>query len=199
MIRAQCPEAGLHYTITVAPLPVVSIIPFRKQKMAAISVYAHDTDVQHHIPHTDDLVGAYSVTEALPVSYKKDWPDGSPTPGVCMLTLFAKKKNISHETFIDRWHNSHTPMSLRFHPLWHYNRNVVIARLNDSSAPFDGIVEEQVKTKTELLNPLKFFGPPHLIVQRMISVYRDTKSFIDYPSMEVYLTQEFIINTPVSK
>ena len=135
------------------------------------------------------------MTEALPVAYIKDWPDGEQTLGVCLLTLFSKKKNINYDTFIDRWHNSHTPLSLRYHPLWNYVRNVVDERLTPDAAIFDGIVEEQVRKTSDLLNPFKFFGHPLVILPRMLAVYVDTKSFIDYPSMETFLASEHIIKS----
>ena len=192
-LMAEMDIMKMHYCITLAHPPSISIIPFRRMKIAAISVYGKDETALKNALHLPGVDGIYNVEEALPVSYAQTWPDGSPTPGICMLTFFSKKKDITHDNFIDRWHNSHTPMSLRYHPLWHYNRNVVTQRLTESSPPFDGIVEEHVKTKSELLNPFKFFGPPQVIIPRMINVYRDTKSFIDYPSMEVYLTQEYIL------
>jgi hypothetical protein len=197
-LMADTDVREMHYCITLSPPPSISIIPFRRIKIAAISVYGKDETALKSVLYLQGVDGIYNVEEALPVSYTQSWPDGSPTPGICMLTLFSKKKDISHNTFIDRWHNSHTPMSLRYHPLWHYNRNVVTQRLTESSPPFDGIVEEHMKTKSELLNPFKFFGPLQVIVPRMINVYKDTKSFIDYPTMEVYLTQEFILKSSLT-
>ncbi len=184
---------AIKYTITAKAPPAVSIIPFSKKLITAVSVYKEDLHPVSNLIDADGFYGAYRVTEALPVMYTKDWTDGSPTPGVCLLTLFSKKKNIEYNTFIDRWHNSHTPLSLRYHPLWNYNRNVANERLTTDSKLFDGIVEEQVKKPSDLLNPFKFFGNPLVIVPRMINVYTDTKSFIDYPTMETYLATEYHI------
>ena len=102
---------------------------------------------------------------------------------------------MDYDTFIDRWHNSHTPLSLRIHPLWNYVRNVVETLLTDQTAPFEGIVEENFKTSSDLLNPFRFFGNPLIILYRMLQVYTDTKAFIDYPSMETYLTTEYHIKS----
>lgn len=187
--------AGIKYTITTKSPPAISIIPFSRKKMAAISVYKHNTIPVHSLIDADGYYGAYRVTQALPVAYTKNWPDGDATPGSCLLTLFSRKKNIDHPTFINRWHNSHTPLSLRYHPLWNYVRNVVDGRITPQSALFDGIVEEQVRKTSDLLNPFKFFGNPLVIIPRMINVYRDTKSFIDYPTMETFLTEEYVIKT----
>lgn len=184
---------GIKYTITAKAPPAISIIPFSKKLMAAVSVYKEDTYPVNNLIDADGFYGAYRVTEALPVAYTKEWIDGEPTPGACLLTLFAKKKNIDYATFMDRWHNSHTPLSLRYHPLWNYNRNVADETLTKDSTPFDGIVEEQVRKQSDLLNPFKFFGNPLVILPRMLNVYIDTKSFIDYPTMETYLATEYHI------
>lgn len=194
-VRDTLQPLGLKYTITESPPPRRSVIPFSRKKIASISIYkADDLPVQLLMQHTM-CSGAYAVEEALPVSYTKDWPDGHPTPGACLLTLFSRKPSINHATFIDRWHNSHTPMSLRFHPLWNYNRNVVLDQIKSGSIPWEGIVEEQVRTRKELLNPFKFFGNPLVILPRMVKVYLDTKSFIDYRTMETYLATEYVMHS----
>jgi hypothetical protein len=173
--------------------PAISVIPFRKKKIACISVYKQNRNVSGSLCKLQGFAGVYGVTEALPVAYEKSWQDGDPTPGVCLFTLFRQKKGISYDTFIDRWHNSHTPLSLRLHPLWNYSRNVVNERLTPESANWDGIVEEHVRTKSDLLNPFKFFGKPLMILPNMLKVYTDTKAFLDYRTIETYLAMEYIL------
>lgn len=185
----------LKFTITDKPAPVLSVIPFRKSKMAAVSLWKTDNTIVDILVQANGFYGTYEVEEALPISYKKYWEDEKPTPGVCMLTLFNRKKGIDYNSFIDRWHNSHTPLSLRIHPLWNYVRNVVEKSLTIQSAPFEGIVEENFKKASDLLNPFRFFGNPVIILYRMMQVYTDTKAFIDYPSMETYFTTEYQIKS----
>jgi hypothetical protein len=188
------PDA-LKFTITAVASPRITIIPFKRSKIAAISVYKSDPIPVEKLRAAEGFYGAYRVTEALPVSYQKSWKDGEPTPGACLLTLFSKKKSIDYKTFIHRWHNGHTPLSLRIHPLWNYVRNEVNEALFEDSAWFDGIVEEQVRKAPDLLNPFRFFGNPLIIIPRMLMVYSDTKSFIDYPTMETYLVAEYHVKS----
>jgi hypothetical protein len=188
------PDA-LKFTITAVASPRITIIPFKRSKIAAISVYKSDPIPVEKLRAAEGFYGAYRVTEALPVSYQKSWKDGEPTPGACLLTLFSKKKCIDYKTFIHRWHNGHTPLSLRIHPLWNYVRNEVNEALFEDSAWFDGIVEEQVRKAPDLLNPFRFFGNPLIIIPRMLMVYSDTKSFIDYPTMETYLVAEYHVKS----
>jgi hypothetical protein len=185
----------LKVVYTVEAPPALSVIPFRNAKMATISVYKEDQKPLDQWINMEGFSGAYKVTEALPVSYEKTWPDGEMTPGICLLTLFNRKKGISYETFIHRWHNSHTPLSLKIHPLWNYSRNVVENLITDNSAPFEGIVEEQMRTDSDLLNPFRFFGNPLVIIPRMIAVYRDTKSFLNYDEIETYMAREVVVKS----
>jgi hypothetical protein len=187
--------ADLWVTITVERPPRRSIIPFRKAKIAAISVKGGSGGLITGLTSMPGFSGAYLVEEAIPVAHKKEWPDGVSTPGVNLLTLFSRKPGLSWEKFIDRWHNSHTPLSLRIHPLWNYNRNVVRERLTDNSAVYDGIVEEQMKTREDLLNPLRFFGNVFVLIPRMIAVYTDTNAFLDYKKIETYLAEEIILKS----
>lgn len=181
----------ISYTLTEEAPPLVSIIPFKKKKIASITVKKNDEKPLESLLNMNGFEGAYEVTEALPVAYEKTWADGEKTPGVCLLTLFKQKKNIDYKTFLHRWHNSHTPLSLKYHPLWHYNRNVVEDKLSKDSIGWQGIVEEHMKTRSELMNPFKFFGNPLVIIPRMIHVYTDTKSFLDYKTIEPYLVAEY--------
>lgn len=184
--------AKMWLTLTETPPPVISVIPFRRKKIAVFSMIRRDEDSRpaELLISNQGFRSACTVDEAIPVSYSKSWKNGTVTPGVCLLTLFRPRKGISHETFLDIWHNSHTPLSLRIHPLWHYNRNVVKQPIAPGEPPWGGIVEEHFRTRADLLNPFLFFGNPLVIIQHMVEVYRDTKAFIDYSTMETYLVRE---------
>ena len=185
----------LKVVLTEAKPPKLSVIPFCRKKIASISVKTSQTLNLDPLKQADGFSGAYLVEEAIPVGYQKTWPDRDPTPGVNLLTLFRRKKSIDHSTFIRRWHQGHTPMSLKIHPLWNYNRNVVRKASAPDSEPWDGIVEEHFKTAADLLNPTRFFGDPWTMFYRMLEVYRDTRSFLDYPTIQTFLAIEYHIRT----
>ena len=189
---------GLHQlkvTFTNVPPPKFSVIPFKKKKIAAFSAFKKDENLIESLLKTSGFIGVYAVDEVLPVKYEKTWDDNTFTPGICLFTLFKQKERISHDRFIDIWHNSHTPLSLKIHPLWNYNRNVVTEKLTSSTLPWDGIVEEQFRSISDLLNPIKFFGNPLVMPYRMWQVYSDTKSFLDYNSIEPYYANEIFIKS----
>ena len=182
-------------TFTLNPPPKLSVIPFKKAKIAAISIYSENKESKKKLFNALGFDGGYLVDEAIPVAYKKTWNDGTATPGVCLLTLFRKKEGIDYNTFVHRWHNGHTPLSLKIHPLWNYNRNVVLEKLTDASYKWDGIVEELFRSTSDLLNPIKFFGNPLIMVYNMLRVFFDTNSFLDYKTIEPYYVTEIWIKS----
>lgn len=195
-IKETLDPAKFSFTITEKSPPSVSIIPFRRKLLAALSIWGDPENIFPRISAVPGFSGFYKAKEALPVAYSKNWDDETMTPGICLLTLFQCKPGIDEQTFLDRWHNRHTPLSLKVHPLWHYNRNVVLPVGQWTSGQvnqWDGIVEEHMRERRELLNPFRFFGHPGVIIQRMIEVYRDTQSFLNYKTIEPYLVQEYHI------
>ncbi|MEI6884688.1 MAG: hypothetical protein WCO02_09375 [Bacteroidota bacterium] len=202
-----CHPQKLHITFTDSTTPYVSVIPFKDKKIGVISISSEEgllcASIQEFLGYcmTETkksgcrFSGAYQVEEALPVEYSKTWQDVEMTPGACLLTLFKRKPGLTYEAFINRWHNSHTPLSLKIHPLWHYSRNVVLETAGEKSETWEGIVEEHVKKRSHLLNPMKFFGNPLSMIPNMIEVYKDTNAFLDYKTIETYLVREVVLRS----
>jgi len=192
-ISHQTRPDALRVTLTGQAPPKISVIPFKKCKIAVFSVYKDNHEAVSCLIKAAGFSGAFIVEEALPVTYDKTWPNGEPTPGACLLTLFHRKPGIDYDTFIHRWHNGHTSLSLKLHPLWNYNRNVVLQKMTDHPCWYDGIVEEQTRTRAELMNPFKFFGAGIEIAGNMLAVYKDVRSFLDYKKIETYFVTEYHI------
>ena len=180
----------LKICLTLERPPRISIIPFKRSKVAVFSVFRKNNSVLETITQEAAYAGGYAVEEVIPVGYNKTWEDGEQTPGACLLTLFHRKPGIDQDTFIRRWFEGHTPLSLKLHPLWNYNRNVVHGTLTEGSVWYDGIVEEQVRKPADLLNPFIFFGPPLKVPVHMYQVFKDSRSFIDMRRIETYLAGE---------
>jgi hypothetical protein len=185
----------LKLVLTARKPPLFSVIPFRKDKVAVWSVVGVSDKMRESLSGIEGFRGGYLVEEAVPVAYDRSWKDGIPTPGICLLTFFHKKPGLSQDQFIKRWHDGHTPLSLKLHPLWNYNRNVVQNTSVEDVPWYDGIVEEQFRTPSDLLNPFIFFGPPIKVPKHMMQVLRDTKSFIDMKRIETYLATEYILKS----
>jgi hypothetical protein len=184
--------------LTTPQPPRRSLIPLKRDRQLALfSCYARDGAAGERLaeqaaaalPSAWQLHG-YRVAESLPLQYQRDWPLGQRTPGAGLLTLFRKKPGLSTETFLQRWHGGHTPLSLRIHPLWNYVRNVVQEPLVAHSPRWDGIVEEHFRSREDLLDVARFFGGWSAMLPNMLRVARDIWGFIDLRTIETYLVDE---------
>src|SRR5580698_2301639 len=94
-------------------------------------------------------MAGYLVTESLyedygttPHAAARDWPDGTRSPGVLTVSLVHRPAGLGYPTWIERWHETQSPLSGALQPRCRYVRNEVI-RLNAAGATeIDGIVEE---------------------------------------------------------
>ena len=107
-----------------------------------------------------------------------------------MLTLLHRRAGLTDSEFLRRWHDGHSPLALEIHPLWNYVRNVVEAPVLPGSPLLCGIVEEQVRTRSELLDPVRFFGGRLWMVPNMLRVLVDVRGFLDLGALENYLVTE---------
>ncbi len=191
----------LKVTVTDLDPPRFSVIPFSRRRIALLSVWpgSHADNAATCAEgvvtdHGYDL-WCYVVDESIPLAYERDWPDGQATPGVSLLTVFNRKPGLSDEVFLDRWHNGHTPLSLRLHPLWNYIRNVVLQAATEGTPHRDAIVEEHFRRREDLLNPAIFFGSPATMLFNMLRVGLDVRRFIHLSTIETYLAREYHIRS----
>jgi hypothetical protein len=184
----------LQLTVTEALPPKLSLFPFKARPIAIFSVY---DEAEQPSRFTEALLDAassvsgYEVEESYPVAYDKDWSDGEPTPSPILLTLLRRKRGISAEEYIRRWHGGHTPLSLEVHPLWYYQRNVVRTPITEGAEPSDGIVLEACPSRADLLSPVRFFGGPLRMVPNMARVANDIRGFLDMKQTETYYATEY--------
>ena len=184
--------------LTAAPPPRFSVIPYKKKKVACVMIKGDGETGNgkcwaHDFADYPGVAGGYTADEALPVNYDKCWDDGCETPGAGLLTLFRSRPDIDYKTFISRWHNGHTPLSLEIHPLWKYDRNVVTGTVIPESEHFDGIVEEHFEDLRDLTSLGRFFGPFPKMIRRMAAVWKDMNGFIDRKTIEPYFVTEYCI------
>jgi hypothetical protein len=194
--------------VTEEKPPAFSVVPFRKDLMALISLDGLPESPGWPEP-PPGFTGAWESDVAFPIIHERTWPLGERSPGAGLLTFLRRKKSLSEEEFLHRWFNGHTPLTLEVHPNVGYVRNrikrtyeaagtVAVPLLaggpESPGAPerWDGIVEEQYDPPSDLLNPARFFGGSLAGMPRtMLRVYRDVKGFLDYPSIRSWLTREY--------
>jgi len=135
-------------------------------------------------------VAGYVVGEAVPLDYdRRSWPDGAATPGIKQVTLLRRKPGLAYDDFLRSWHDVHTPLALRTHPLWAYNRNVVERPLGSGMPDYDGIVELMFRSVEDLTEPARFFGSQ----EGMRAILHDVRGWLDLERIEYYPMQEFML------
>jgi hypothetical protein len=192
-------DFALKLTVTEARPPWLSTFPFCRRPVALLSLAGAGLPAPARCaellaPCGDRLAG-YRVVESTPRAYDRSWSDGEPSPGVCLLTLFRRRAGLADAELIRRWHEGHTSLTLRVHPVWCYVRNVVREPLFAGSPQFDGIVEEQFRERGELLDPVRFYGGALHMVPNMARVAVDIAGFIDLRTIETYLAVERVLRS----
>ncbi|HTP28003.1 MAG TPA: hypothetical protein VMK12_20405 [Anaeromyxobacteraceae bacterium] len=193
-IVACCP-ARLKLTYTAEDPPRFSVMPFRRDRVALVSLWDEAAPEEaaarwNALLQAESAAAGYRVDESVPRAYCRDWPEGQDTPGGSMLTLLHRRAGLTDAEFLRRWHDGHSPLALDVHPLWNYVRNVIAAPVLPGSPPLCGIVEEQCRTRGELLDPVQFFGGWLWMVPNMLRVLTDVRSFLDLAALENYLVTE---------
>jgi hypothetical protein len=190
----QLGPSKLQLTVTETPPPRLSLFPFKAQPIAIFNVYGDSNSPSRFtnvLRNAASSVSGYEVEEAYPVAYDRSWDDGEPTPSPILLTMLRRKRGVSTDEYIRRWHEGHTPLSLEVHPLWYYQRNVIGKPITDRAEPSDGIVLEACPTRADLLNPTRFFGGTLKMVPNMLRVAKDIQGFLDMKHTETYYATEY--------
>lgn len=186
--------------LTEPERPRLTVLPLAREHLAMISVWDEGGDRAWQwlaaLASPGWNVAGYRVAESTPRAYTKDWPDGEASPGIVMLTLMKKNPRLSREQFMREWFEYHTPrIALRVHPLWNYIRNVVEAEVADGSPHLDGIVEEHCRRRSDVTNPVRYFGGPVRMVPNMIRVGLHANKFLEISAVQNYLLTEYHIRS----
>ncbi|MBW2190281.1 MAG: hypothetical protein JRG93_11955 [Deltaproteobacteria bacterium] len=188
----------LQLTVTEAPPPKLTLFPFKPEPIAIFNVYDEAEDPSRFLDvlqKAASSVSGYEVEESYPVTYDRAWSDGEPTPSPILLTMLRRKAGLSRDEFIRRWCDGHTPLSLEIHPLWYYQRNIVCGSVTDRADEQDGIVLEACPTRSDLLNPARFFGGPLKMLPNMLRVAKDISGFLDMRKTETFYATEYHIRS----
>ncbi len=181
--------------ITEEAPPKLSLLPLRSGGLAMISLWGEFAEPPKILREIDAGAAGFLVEEAVPVAYEKTWRDGEVSPGATLLTLMKMNPAISFDDFMHEWHDRHTPLAMRIHPLWNYTRNVVLSSVIPGSPDFQGIVEEHFRSKRDALNPIRMFGGFPNFLPNMIKIARHVNSFLNIPECENYLLNEYHIRS----
>jgi hypothetical protein len=154
----------------------------------------------------DDLVRAgpvprassYLVCESVPQPYGDvmTWPEGSPSPGLSIVTLLDKPPETDEKVFYHYWHELHRRTTAECHPFSSYVRNEVARPLTDGAQPCRGIVTESSPDVQDFLDPHRFYvsgGSKDQLRVNQRRVVEETSHFIDFASIQVAPMTEYVV------
>jgi hypothetical protein len=137
-------------------------------------------------------IAGYLVTESVPLDWQeRSWRDGERSPGMTTVAMFEKPARLGDEEFFARWHGSHTPLSLKIHPIRRYVRNAVARRLTPGAPEFRGIVPEAFDDLDHFLDPRKMYGSRENFELMMA----DQQAFLDLARVHWTATGEYILRS----
>lgn len=154
--------------------------------------------------HAERFAG-YLVTESLYTDYggnrfagPRNWPDGSRSPGVVMVTLLRRPDRMTPADWYTHWHTVQSPVSESMQPRTRYVRNAVARAVTPDAPPLDGIVEEAWPSAEHVTDPMLFYcaGGDRELMQRNLSAMLDSvTAFLDLADLRSFTTSEYLLRT----
>ncbi len=165
-----------------------------KSLIGSLSVWLDNLDDRAWIEEVLRSPGApvygYLVTESIVREYQaQDWLVGERSPGITLVAAFRKPAVLADEEFYRRWHEGHSKLSLKVHPLCRYVRNTVARVITPGAPDFRAIVEERVR-RYEDMEPEAFYRGQQSLVANDLATFVDLGG-ID--QLRIELMSEYIL------
>jgi hypothetical protein len=129
-----------------------------------VDCYDRRSPIEEVLRGNSTRLDGYHVLESLYTDYgsskwcrKRDWPDGTRSPGILTVATFEQPEGIEFEEWLAFWHGQQSPMSEAVQPRCRYVRNMVVRPLEPGLPAWRGIVEEAWPTAEHVTDPMLFF------------------------------------------
>ncbi|GAB3625614.1 hypothetical protein PTE30175_02838 [Pandoraea terrae] len=152
----------------------------------------YDDAVRAVVPH----MAAYLVTESQPIRNTR-FPakPGERTSGFSQLAFLKRPPRLTHEAWLDVWHNHHTRVAIDTQDNFLYVQNVVVRALTHGAPGYDAIVEECFPAAA-MTDPRAFFDAvgDEEKFQHNVKAMRDSCArFIDFDKIDVVPTSQYVV------
>ena len=148
-----------------------------------------------------ERLAAYLVTESVPIRNTR-FPaaPGERTHGFAQLAFLSRPPRLTHEAWLDIWHNRHTQVAIDTQDNFQYVQNVVVRALTRGAPAIDAIVEECFPPAA-MTDPLSFFDAPgdeEKFLRNLAAMMESCDRFIDYDKIDVLPTSQYLIARPAA-
>ncbi|RMF15805.1 MAG: hypothetical protein D6761_07255 [Candidatus Dadabacteria bacterium] len=172
-----------------------TVVPLQTTPLRMLSVWLPEPpavrDLAAVLEPVDPGVEVFAVQASEPIPPRLPAADAG-SPAVVLLTLLRRARGLDDATFLHEWHDRHTPLAMRVHPLQGYVRNVIDPATAHSPDPPDGIVEEQYADARTIARPWRMFGHNGAwrSAANMWRVWRHVRTFLDLDRAENWLMHQ---------
>jgi hypothetical protein len=158
----------------------------------AIFRQAFDDAVRSVVPHA----AAYLVTESQAIRNTR-FPakPGERTAGFSQLAFLKRPPRLTHEAWLDVWHNYHTRVAIDTQDNFLYVQNVVVRALTHAAPAYDAIVEECFPAAA-MTDPHAFFdavGDEEKFQRNVATMMDSCARFIDFDKIDVVPTSQYVV------
>jgi hypothetical protein len=196
---------GLQVNVTdeaVRPAAALRQTSTRPQMEGLLSVWVDSAIARFRRP-LDAIVeaavgrmAAYLVTESQPIRNTRHPPlPGERTAGFSQLAFLERPPRLSHEAWLDIWHNHHTPVAIDTQDNFEYVQNVIVRPLSHAAPVCDAIVEECFP-EAAMTDPQAFFdavGDADKLQRHVQTMMASCARFIDFDAIDVVPTSQYMI------
>ena len=190
-----------------APKPL-----FEKLISAHVEVWVDDISraqsIEKILKENGFTCAGYRVEESIYREYggnphmkKRDWPDGTRSPGVVSVNLLTRPKKYNHDEWIERWFSIMSPVSEAIQPRGRYVRNVVLESVTADAPVYDGIVIEAWPSKKHVSNLFLFYGAGNIfqLIKNIYKVLRAVRSFLKVRDVRTVMMSEYFVKSGYEK
>lgn len=180
-------------TLTTLYPPVAAVVSlwtqqcYGEQVAAALRLLAQECDE----------LGAYLVTESVPLTFPSLVESGSRTPGLTNIALLRRPDGLDQATWLTRWQRDHTQVAIEAQATFGYTQNWVVRALTPEAPGIAGIVEElfPVAATTDLK---AFFGAAddNDLRNRISRMVASTSAFGANQNIDTVPTSRYVFRTP---
>ena len=197
----------------VAPADTLRQTNTRPQMEGLLSIWV-DTAIEKFRRPFDLAVAAaveraegYLVTESQPIrNTRHPAPPGERTWGFSQLAFLRRPPRLTHEAWLDVWHNSHAQIAIDTQSTFLYVQNVVVRPLTYAAPRIDAVVEECFPPEA-MTDPAVFFdavGDQDKLRRNVQAMMDSCSRFIDQNEasgqhmIDVVPTSQYVIRPPAA-
>ncbi|HJV27663.1 MAG TPA: EthD domain-containing protein [Aromatoleum sp.] len=191
----------------VQPAAGLRQVRTRPQMEGLVSVWMDSAIEQFRKPFDEAIeavsarIAGYLVTESNPIRNTRFPPKpGERTAGFSQLAFLKRPPRLTHEAWLDVWHNSHTQIAVDTQDNFQYVQNVVVRPLTYGAPAFDAIVEECFPAAA-MTDPHAFFdavGDEEKLQRNVQAMMDSCHRFIDFDKIDVLPTSQYVVKAPAA-